>query len=64
MRNWAFASTELVRLEILVATGNQGSQQVALKLGAQREGLLRKRLEVQGELLDCVVFGLLRDELT
>ena len=42
--NWAFAHTDLVRLEIVIACGNAASLRVAEKSGAFREGLLRRRL--------------------
>jgi RimJ/RimL family protein N-acetyltransferase len=40
----AFEGLGLQRLEILTAQENLGSQRVAEKIGAVREGLLRKRL--------------------
>src|SRR5262245_4733322 len=41
---WAFANTDLVRLEIVVAAGNRASIRVAEKSGAVREGIARSRL--------------------
>jgi len=60
MRKWAFASTELVRLEILVAISNLPSQRVAEKAGAVREGVLRRRLLLHGVSHDAVMFSLTR----
>ena len=60
---WAFREQRMRRIEIVVATGNKASQRVAEKLGAQREGLMRKRLMIRDEMHDAVVFGVLRDEL-
>ncbi len=57
---WAFAHTDLERLEILAAVGNRASQAVAEKLGAVREGVLRARLRVHGEAQDAAVFSILR----
>jgi RimJ/RimL family protein N-acetyltransferase len=60
VRRWAFASTDLVRLEILVATANVASQRVAEKAGAVREGVLRRRLLIHGGSHDAVMFSLTR----
>ncbi len=57
---WAFAHTELVRLEILVAIGNLPSQRVAEKVGGVREGVLRRRLLLHGVSHDAVMFSLTR----
>lgn len=40
----AFSQISLQRLELLVEPGNKASMRVADKLGAQREGLCRKRV--------------------
>jgi len=64
LADWAFRHTDLLRLEILAATGNRASQRVAEKIGALREGVLRSRLLLHGEALDAVVFSLLRAEWT
>ncbi len=61
--HWAFQNTDLVRLEILVAVGNLKSQRVAEKAGAWREGVLRRRLFINGVHHDAVVFSLLREEV-
>jgi ribosomal-protein-serine acetyltransferase len=52
------------RLEILASAGNAGSQRVAAKAGARREGLLRKRLLVHGQPHDAVLFSLVAKDLT
>lgn len=57
---WAFARTELERLEILVATGNARSQRVAERAGATREGVLRARLLIHGVHHDAVVYSFVR----
>jgi RimJ/RimL family protein N-acetyltransferase len=41
---------------------NVGSLRVLEKLGFRREGYLRERWELAGEIQDSVVFGLLRHE--
>jgi ribosomal-protein-serine acetyltransferase len=53
----------LQRIEILVATGNHASQRVALKAGAMREGVLRKRLLINGEPQDAVVYSLVAEDI-
>ena len=60
IRDWGFANTDLIRLEILVATGNVISQRVAEKAGALREGTLRKRLMLRDAVHDAVIFSLTR----
>jgi RimJ/RimL family protein N-acetyltransferase len=57
---WAYAHTDLVRLEIVAATANIASQRVAEHAGAQREGVLRSRLFVRGQFQDAVVYSLVR----
>jgi RimJ/RimL family protein N-acetyltransferase len=60
-----FGLTELnlQRLEIIAAVGNIASQRVAEKLGAQREGVLRKRLLYHGEMHDAVLYSLIAEDL-
>jgi RimJ/RimL family protein N-acetyltransferase len=57
LRDWAFAKTSLNRLEIVAAVGNVASQRVAEKAGAHREGVLRKRLLLDGTPHDAVVYS-------
>ena len=57
---WAFAHTNLERLELLVAVGNAASQAVALKAGAALEGCLRSRFLVHGRFQDAFVYSLIR----
>lgn len=59
---FAFANTDLVRLEIVCAVGNERSQRVAERAGASREGLLRHRLILHGRPVDAVMFSLIRQE--
>ena len=59
---WAFAHTDLERLEIVAAVGNTASQAVAAKAGALREGVLRSRLLIHGTFHDAVMFSLLRPQ--
>jgi len=57
---FAFANTDLVRLEIVCAVGNDASQRVAERAGAVREGVLRHRLLVHGQPVDAVMYSLVR----
>jgi RimJ/RimL family protein N-acetyltransferase len=54
----------LQRIEILAATGNHASQRAALKAGATREGVLRKRLLVNGEAQDAVVYSFVAEDFS
>ena len=60
VRTWAFAHTNLVRLEILAATGNIASNRVAQKSGARAEGTLRSRLLLHGVFHDAVMYSIVR----
>lgn len=51
------------RIEILAAVGNRASQRVAEKAGATREGTLRKRLLVNGQPQDAVLYSLVAEDL-
>ena len=60
---WAFESLGLERIEIVAATGNVASQKVAARIGATREGIARRRLQVPGVPHDAVVFSLIRSDV-
>ena len=60
LADFAFRNTDLVRLEIVCALGNDRSQRVAERAGAVREGILRHRLLVHGQPVDAVMYSLLR----
>ena len=51
------------RVEILAAVGNRASQRVAEKAGAALEGTLRKRLLVNGQPQDAVLYSLVAEDL-
>ena len=59
---FAFEQLHLNRLELLIAAENQASIRVAEKLGAQREGLLRRRLVIQQKPCDAVLYSFLAGE--
>lgn len=58
----AFDVMQLRRLEADVDPRNSASIRTLEKLGFQREGFLRERWHVNGEIQDAVFYGLLRRE--
>lgn len=58
----AFEVMELRRLEADVDPRNTASIRTLERLGFQREGLLRERWHVNGEIQDALFYGLLRRE--
>lgn len=58
----AFEVMELRRLEADVDPRNEASIRTLEKLGFQREGFLRERWHVDGEIQDAYFYGLLRRE--
>ncbi|HEY0386271.1 MAG TPA: GNAT family protein [Pyrinomonadaceae bacterium] len=53
----------LKRLEIIAAVGNRASQRAAEKAGAVREGVLRKRLWINEQPHDAVLYSLVAEDL-
>jgi ribosomal-protein-serine acetyltransferase len=51
------------RIEIVTAAGHVASQRVAKKVGANCEGVLRKRLMIHGQVHDAVMFSLVAEDL-
>jgi len=62
LAQWAFANTELDRLEIVVAVGNVASLRVAAKIGAVWEGMLRGRLRMNENAHDAILFSIMRGD--
>ena len=60
---FGFEHLGLHRIEIVAAAGNIASQRVAEKAGAVREGVLRKRLLINGDSQDAVLFSLTPEDL-
>ena len=58
--DFAFGPLGLMRLEADVDPRNQSSLRLLSKLGFRREGLLRERWRVGGQIQDSVILGLLR----
>jgi ribosomal-protein-alanine N-acetyltransferase len=60
--DYAFGPLALRRLEADVDPRNVNSERILGKLGFKREGLLRERWKVGGEVQDTAFFGLLAKE--
>ena len=60
--DYSFGLLKLRRLEADVDPNNAGSLGILGRMGFQREGLLRERWNVCGEIQDSVVLGLLARE--
>jgi ribosomal-protein-serine acetyltransferase len=57
---WAFAHTQLYRLEIRAAVENVASRRVAEKTGGTYEGILRQRLLLPDGRHDLAMYSILR----
>lgn len=60
---FAFETLELHRLEADVDPRNQRSIDVLERIGFRREGFLRERYHLNGEVQDALIYGLLRSEV-
>lgn len=60
--DFAFGKLRLRRLEADIDPRNSSSERILVKLGFRREGLLRERWSVGGEIQDTAFFGLLATE--
>ncbi len=60
---FAFHDLNLQRLELVVPMGNKPSHCVAEKVGAHCEGVLRRRLIINGKHHDAVLYSLLPEDL-
>jgi RimJ/RimL family protein N-acetyltransferase len=61
---FSFESLKLNRVELLVPTPNVASQRVAEKAGAKGEGLLRKRLQLNGVAHDAFVYSFVPEDFS
>jgi RimJ/RimL family protein N-acetyltransferase len=59
---WAFDTLQLHRLEADIDPANEASARSLQRLGFQREGLLRERWIVDGQVSDTAFYGLLAAE--
>lgn len=60
---FGFQQLNLNRLEIIIDVGNKPSQRVAEKVGAQREGILRKRIWLADAAHDALMYSLVAEDL-
>lgn len=60
---FGFEELKLNRIELIVAAGNVPSQGLAIKIGAIREGRLRKRLVVRDHVYDAIMFSLTPEDM-
>jgi RimJ/RimL family protein N-acetyltransferase len=58
----AFSALDLNRLEADIDPRNNASGRSLERLGFQKEGVMRERWIVNGEVSDTVFYGLLRSE--
>jgi RimJ/RimL family protein N-acetyltransferase len=63
LARFGFGELGLQRLEIVAAVGNRASQRAAEKAGATREGVLRKRLRLNHQPQDAVLYSLVAEDL-
>jgi ribosomal-protein-serine acetyltransferase len=59
LAKFGFEELMLNRIEIMADAKNKRSQRVAEKSGAKREGILRNRLIIHGQVRDVVLFSLI-----
>ena len=60
VRDWIFACTDLIRLEVIVAVENLASQRLAESAGAVCEGVVRSRLILHGRAHDALTYSFTR----
>ena len=63
LARFAFEELKLNRVEIIPAISNKASQRVAIKAGATKEGILRKRIVVGDKIYDGIMFSLIPGDL-
>jgi ribosomal-protein-serine acetyltransferase len=60
---FGFEELKLVRIEIVAAVGNLASQRVAEKVGAVREGVMRRALLIHSTAHDAVLTSLIEEDM-
>ena len=63
LARFGFNELKLKRIEIITSVDNKAGQRVAEKVGAVREGILRNRVRVSGEICDAVMYSLIPRDL-
>jgi RimJ/RimL family protein N-acetyltransferase len=59
---FGFEQLGLIRVEVVIAAGNEASLKAAEKSGARREGILRDRVTVRKQIYDAVMFSFVRSD--
>jgi RimJ/RimL family protein N-acetyltransferase len=62
MVDYLFLARDTVRIQVQTDPRNVASQRIIEKVGFKKEGTLRKILFMRGELRDCYIYSILRDE--
>jgi ribosomal-protein-alanine N-acetyltransferase len=62
MVDYLFLSKEATRIQVQTDLRNVTSQKVIEKVGFKKEGTLRKNFFMRGELRDCYIYSILREE--
>ena len=62
LAQWAFANTDLIRLELVIAVENEASLRTAVRAGARREGLQHKRLLLHDRAHDAIMLSFVRPD--
>jgi RimJ/RimL family protein N-acetyltransferase len=62
MVDYLFLSRENMRIQAQTDTRNMASQRILEKTGFRKEGTLRKSWFLRGELRDCYLYSILREE--
>ncbi len=60
--DYCYGELKLNRVEIRCAAGNTKSQAVPVRLGFQREGMIRQAQWLHGHFVDLIVYGMLAAE--
>ncbi len=60
---YGFSQLELVRVEIIIAVGNDTSNRVAERVGASCEGVMRNGLMHRDQVRDARLYSLIPDDL-
>lgn len=62
MLDYLFLSKNVTRIQVQTDVRNAASQRVIEKVGFKKEGILRKNFFMRGELRDCYIYSILREE--
>jgi len=62
MVDYLFLSKDATRVQVQTDLRNVASQKVIEKVGFKKEGTLRKNFFMRGELRDCYIYSILREE--